>query len=209
MKIGIIGATGKSGMTILNEAVSRNLDVTAIVRNKAKLDDKTINVIEKDLFSLTTEDLSSFDVVVDAFAAWGDNVEQHSTSLAHLTNILKDTDTRLFVVGGAGSLYVDMDKKIQLMDGAEFPDAYKPLAVAMGKALDSLRQVTDVNWLYISPAAMFDAEGQKTGNYVLAGEEFSTNDKGDSYISYLDYAVAAVDLMSQSEYNQTRVSVRN
>lgn len=209
MKIGIIGATGKSGMTILNEAVSRNLDVTAIVRNKAKLDDKTINVIEKDLFSLTTEDLSSFDVVVDAFAAWGDNVEQHSTSLAHLTNILKDTDTRLFVVGGAGSLYVDMDKKIQLMDGAEFPDAYKPLAVAMGKALDSLRQVTDVNWLYISPAAMFDSEGQKTGNYVLAGEEFSTNDKGDSYISYLDYAVAAVDLMSQSEYNQTRVSVRN
>ncbi|MGX7025424.1 NAD(P)-dependent oxidoreductase [Vagococcus hydrophili] len=209
MKIGIIGATGKSGMTILNEAVSRNLDVTAIVRNKAKLDDKTINVIEKDLFSLTTEDLSSFDVVVDAFAAWGDNVDQHSTSLAHLTNILKDTDTRLFVVGGAGSLYVDMDKKIQLMDGAEFPDAYKPLAVAMGKALDSLRQVTDVNWLYISPAAMFDSEGQKTGNYVLAGEEFSTNDKGDSYISYLDYAVAAVDLMSQSEYNQTRVSVRN
>ncbi|HCM89736.1 MULTISPECIES: NAD(P)H-binding protein [Vagococcus] len=209
MKIGIIGATGKSGMAILNESVSRGLDVTAIVRNKEKLSDKTVNFIEKDLFSLTTEDLSSFDVVVDAFAAWGDNVAQHSTSLTHLTGILKDTTTRLFIVGGAGSLYVDMDKKIQLMDGAEFPDAYKPLAVAMGKALENLRQVKDVNWLYISPAAMFDAEGQKTGQYVLAGEKFSTNEKGDSYISYVDYAIAVVDLMSQSEYNQKRVSVRN
>lgn len=209
MKIGIIGATGKSGMAILNEATSRGLDVTAIIRNKGKLNNTEVNVIEKDLFSLKTEDLSSFDVVVDAFAAWGDDVDQHSTSLAHLTSILKNTATRLLVVGGAGSLYVDLDQKIQLMDGPEFPDAYKPLAVAMGKSLENLRQVNDVNWLYISPAAMFDAEGPKTSQYVLAGEEFSANEKGDSYISYLDYAIAVVDLMGQPEYNQKRVSVRN
>ncbi len=32
---------------------------------------------------------------------------QHSTSLKHLCDILSGTDTRLLVVGGAGSLYVN------------------------------------------------------------------------------------------------------
>lgn len=209
MKIGIIGATGKSGQFILEEAKSKGHDVTAIVRNKSKLKQTDIKSIEKDLFDLTTEDLKDFDIVVDAFNASNGQVELHETSLKHLTTILANTTTRLFIVGGAGSLYTDLENKIQLKDGKDFPDAYKPTAIAMGNALETLRSVKNVNWLYISPAAMFDAEGEKTGHYVLAGEEFTTDDSGNSSISYADYALALVDQFEKTELNQVRISVRH
>lgn len=64
----------------------------------------------------------------------------------------------------------------------------------MGTGLDLYRQATAVNWTYISPAADFDAEGQKSGAYTLAGEVFQVNAQGESYISYADYAVALVDI---------------
>lgn len=47
LKIGIIGATGKAGSLILKEAVSRGHEVTAIVRDAAKLKEEKIAVIEK------------------------------------------------------------------------------------------------------------------------------------------------------------------
>ena len=67
MKIAVIGATGKQGSMIAEEALNRGHDVTAIVRNAAKVSNAELKVLEKDVFSLTPEDLSDFDVVVDAF----------------------------------------------------------------------------------------------------------------------------------------------
>ena len=67
MKVGIIGATGKSGRLITDEALKRGLDVTAIVRDASKLEQSEVKVLEKDIFDLTTKDLSVFDVVVNAF----------------------------------------------------------------------------------------------------------------------------------------------
>lgn len=48
-------------------------------------------------------------------------------------------------------------------------------------------------WAYVSPAADFQADGPRTGEYVLNGEEFTTNEAGESAISYADYAIAIVD----------------
>lgn len=70
MKIAIIGATGKAGKLIMEEALKRGLDVTAIVRNKSKLSNSKVKVIEKDLFDLKKDDLKDFDTVVSAFGAW-------------------------------------------------------------------------------------------------------------------------------------------
>lgn len=87
MKIGIIGATGKAGSLITEEAINRHHDVTAIVRNKSKLTNKDVNVLEKDLFDLTADDLSTFDVIVNAFNAPNDKPELHVTSVKHLAAI--------------------------------------------------------------------------------------------------------------------------
>lgn len=96
-----------------------------------------------------------------------------------------------------------------MSDGADFPDMFKPLAAAMAKALGELRQRNDVKWTYISPAGDFQAEGARTGKYILAGEELALNSKGESVISYADYAVAMMDeaLNTDGRHIQKRISV--
>ncbi|KFJ06212.1 putative NADH-flavin reductase [Bifidobacterium thermophilum] len=204
--IAVVAANGKAGKLIVKEAVNRGFDVTAVVRGE----NKTVaqHVIVKDLFDLTADDLKSFDAVVDAFGAWTpDTLSQHSTSLKHLADILSGTDTRLIVVGGAGSLYVDPEHKTQLVDTPDFPDAFKPLAKAQSKALAELRERKDVRWTFVSPAADFQADGERTGKYILAGEELKLNDRGESIISYADYAIAIVDEIAEGNHIGQRISV--
>ena len=206
MKIAVVCANGKAGKLIVEEALNRNMEVTAVVRNENKT--AAPQAIVKDLFELSEEDLSGFDAVVDAFGAWTSEIlPQHSTSLKHLCDILSGTETRLLVVGGAGSLYVNPEHTIQVMDGADFPEEFKPLAAAQGKALDELRGRTDVRWTFISPAADFQADGERTGAYLLGGEELILNDAGESIISYVDYAIAMFDEIEKGDHIQQRISV--
>lgn len=206
MKIAVIGANGKAGKLIVKEAVQQGLDVTAIVRHPNQ--SAAQHVLEKDLFDLTKADLQSFDVVVDAFGVWGtDKQEQHQTSLKHLCDALSGTQVRLIVVGGAGSLYLDQAHTQQLVDAPNFPDAYKPTASNMAQALKALRQRQDINWTYLSPAADFQPEGERTGKYQLGGEEFTVNAQGESVISYADYALALVDEIVKPQHLKQRFCV--
>lgn len=206
MKLAVVCANGKAGSLIVKEAVSRGLDVIAVVRGENRTEAK--KALKKDLFELTAEDFKGFDVVVDAFGAWTpETLPQHSTSLKHLCDVLSGTDTRLLVVGGAGSLYVNQEHTAQVMDGADFPDVFKPLASNMAKALEELRERTDVNWTYISPAGDFQAEGERTGAYILGGEELTLNSRGESVISYADYAIAMVDEAVKGDHIRQRISV--
>ena len=77
----------------------------------------------------------------------------------------------------------------------------------MAKALEELRGRDDVNWTYISPAGDFQADGERTGEYILAGEELTINDKGESIISYADYAIAMVDEIVEGNHIKERISV--
>lgn len=206
MKIAVVCANGKAGQLIVKEALSRGLDVTAVVRGGNRTE--ASQVIQKDLYDLTAADLKGFDVVVDAFGAWTeDTLPRHSTSLKHLCDILSGTDVRLLVVGGAGSLYVNPEHTAQVMDGPDFPDLFKPLASNMGKALAELRQRSDVKWTYVSPAGDFQAEGERTGKYILGGEELTLNGRGESVISYADYAIAMVDEAVSGGHIRQRISV--
>ncbi len=206
MKMAVVCANGKAGKLIVKEAVERGLDVTAIVRGENRSAAKSALV--KNLFDLTNADLKGFDVVVDAFGAWTpETLPLHSASLKHLCDILSGTDTRLLVVGGAGSLYVDPEHTAQVMDGPDFPEVFKPLATNMGKALDELRGRDDVKWTYISPAGDFQAEGERTGKYIQAGEELTLNGRGESIISYADYALAMVDEAVSGNHIRQRISV--
>lgn len=206
MKIAVVCANGKAGKLIVKEALGRGLDVTAVVR--AENQTEAEHVIRKDLFELTADDLREFDVVIDAFGAWTpETLPQHSTSLKHLCDLVSQTDIRLLVVGGAGSLYVNPEHTVQVMDGADFPEVFKPLASNMGKALEELRTRNDVKWTYVSPAGDFQADGERTGKYILGGEELILNSRGESVISYADYAVAMVEEAVNGNHIQQRISV--
>lgn len=206
MKIAIVAANGRVAGKVIEEAISRGFDVTAFGRRENNT--KAQDYVQKDLFDLTADDLKGFDAVVDAFGAWTeDTLEQHSTSLKHLCDILSGTDTRLLVVGGAGSLYVNPEHTACVSDGPDFPDMFKPLASAMAKALGELRERNDVKWTYISPAGDFQADGERSGKYILGGEELTLNSRNESIISYADYAIAMIDEIEKGDHIQQRISV--
>ena len=207
MKIAIIGATGKAGKLIMEEALKRGLDVTAIVRNKSKLSNSSVKLIEKDLFDLKKEDLKNFDTVVSAFGIWEEKeLSKHGEVMNYLCDILADTNIRLMIVGGAASLFVN--HSMMLIDSPDFPKDWINLAKNSNKAFEILKATKNVLWTYISPSADFQADGKKTGEYRIGDkDELCFNSKGESMISYADYAIGFVDEIENKKFLNKRITL--
>ncbi|CAH1201524.1 hypothetical protein PAECIP111890_01931 [Paenibacillus sp. JJ-223] len=208
MIIGIIGATGKAGNFILEEAKARGHEVTAIVRDASKLQDKSVNALEKDVFSLTSEDAQRFDVIVNAFGAPAGKEHMHVEVGQALIQILKGApNTRLIVVGGAGSLFTDESKTQRLVDSPGFPEAYKATASNQTQNLQDLQASTGIQWTFLSPAGFFNPKGARTGKYQAGHDVIMVNSEGNSYISYADYAIALVDEIENAKHVNERFTV--
>ena len=207
MKIAVVAANGRVAQKVIKEALDRGFEVRAFGRDD---ENKTAakDYVKKDIMDLTSDDLAGFDVVVDGFGAWKDEEQpMHVKTSQHLCDILSGSDTRLLVVGGAGSLFVNPEHTAVVCDGPDFPAMFLPLAKAQGEELAKLRERNDVKWTFISPAGDFQAGGERTGKYILAGEELTLNSRGESIISYADYAIAMVDEIEKGNHIQQRISV--
>jgi len=203
MKIAIIGANGKTGVNLVKEALKQGYDVAAIVRNK-EYKNGDIKVVYKDIFELARPDIASFDAVISAFAAWSDETfPLHKKVAKHLADALSGTKTRLIIVGGAGTLLVD-DQGTMAMDMPGFPPEYMGVAKATAESFFELKGRTDVLWTYVSPAGDYDADGARTGKYVLGGDNLILNPKNESYISYADLALAVIDELKNRNFVQKR-----
>ncbi|CEG24184.1 NmrA-like family protein [Planococcus massiliensis] len=208
MKIGIIGASGKAGGVIMKEALSRGHEITAIVRDASKIEEENVQILEKDVFSLTAEDLKLFDVVVNAFGVPPEKAEQHVEAGRNLIQALQEAPgTRLIVVGGAGSLFVDEARTTRLIETPEFPDAFKAIASNQAQNLADLEASEGIEWTFLSPAAFFDAEGRRTGSYKIGEDSITVNTRGKSYVSYPDYAIALVDEIENPRHFNKRFTV--
>ncbi len=207
MKIAVLAASGKAGRLITDEALNRGYEVSAFVRNAKKLALKAnLSIVQKDIFALESKDLQGFDAIIDAFGEWSD-FSLYKKHGEHLAKILQANPAKFLVVGGAGSLYMDKSHTTMLMDTPTFPKAHKGVAQAHGELLAFLREQKTLNWVYVSPAADFDFKGERTGKYKIAGEEFETNARGESKVSYADYASAMLDIAADTKINRVRVSV--
>ncbi len=208
MKIGIIGASGKAGSLILKEALTRGHEVTAIVRDEAKVQIQGASVLEKDVFDLKAEDIKEFDVVVNAFGAAPGKEHLHVDAGKILIEAMKGApQTKLIVVGGAGSLFVDEAKTIRVLDTPEFPKEYFATAYNQSKNLGDLQSATDIQWTFISPSAFFDPQGNRTGGYKLGKDNLLVNSKGESYVSYADFALAVLDEIENPQHINQRFTV--
>lgn len=210
MKVAVIGATGRAGSLIAKEAKDRGHRVTAIVRNAGKMADKEIKAVEKAFFTLTSEDIKKYDVVVNAFGTGMEQEEavKHVQFGKILIEALKDApDTRLIVVGGAGSLYLNEDKTLRVMDTPDLPTFFQPTAINQAKNLEDLEQTDDINWTFVSPALDFDVTGKRTGTYQTGTDQVIVNSKNQSYISYADFAIAIVDEIEQATHINERFTV--
>jgi putative NADH-flavin reductase len=207
MKIAVVGATGKAGQLVVKEALSRGFEVTAVVRNRSKVTADGIQVLEKEVFDLKAADLQGFDVVVNAFGAPLNQEQLHVTAGKVFIEALSGSDTRLIVIGGAGSLYVDEAKTTQLYNTPEFPEMFLATAKNQGQNLVELQNSTGLKWTFISPSAFFDPEGKRTGSYTLGKDHLLVNSKGHSYVSYEDFAIAVVDEIETAKHVNERFTL--
>jgi len=201
MKIALIGATGSVGSRVLAEALSRGHEVTGVARHPEKLEEQSGLQIQRGDVGQPLElakTLEGHDVVVSS-------VRFRDFDVADLLASVDAAGvSRLLVVGGAGSLKVASGQ--QLAETAAFPEAVKPEAHAGAKVLDSLRNVEDLNWTFISPSALF-TPGERTGRYRLGKDDLLTGADGKSRVSQEDYAIALVDELEANAHPRQRFTV--
>ncbi len=205
MKIAIIGATGLVGAKILSESLGRGHEVTAIVRNpeglpthpklKAARGDATDPA---ELASL----VAGHDVVISAFNPGKDVT---GTGTRSIIDAAKRAGVgRLLVVGGAGSLEIAPGKRV--IDQPGFPTQWKDGALRTSAFLDQLHGEAELDWVFLSPAAML-APGERTGKYRVGGDQLMIDGDGESRISIEDYAVAMLDEAERPQHHRKRFSV--
>lgn len=206
MRILVLAANGKAGRLIVQEALDKGMDVVASSRS-ANLTQAT-KYLQKDILNLTKDDLEGYDAIVDCFGAWDkENLPLHVLTIEHICSLLYGIETRLLVVGGSGSLYVNKTHSVRVSDDPNFLEEDMPVASAMSAALAKLRTYSNIKWTYLSPACIFDPQGKRTGKYTLGGEELILNSENKSYISYEDYATAMVDEIMHGSHYYQRISV--
>ncbi|MFM0739839.1 NAD(P)-dependent oxidoreductase [Paraburkholderia xenovorans] len=204
LKIALFGATGTIGSRIAAEAARRGHQVTALVRDPARVPTDIANVkaVQADLLDAASVGaaLRGHDVVASAYSPPHTDT---AAVLASATRSLLDGVRaaglkRVVVVGGAGSLEVAPGK--QLVDSEGFPDAYKKVALAHRDTLDKFyREVTDLAWTFFSPAAVI-APGERTGKFRTGAKTLIVDAEGNSRISAEDYAIAFVDELEQGRF---------
>lgn len=213
-KVGIIGATGMAGSATFKAAQQAGLDVTAVVRNAAKAKDllgADIQVLEKDAFALTTEDLAGFDVIVDAFSTAPAQAYLHVDLTAHLISLFRETEQpRLIFILGAGSLHTGDDNHLVVEDIKKIPEAAAWINTPVNQLaeLHFLQDVTNVNWVGVSPASSFVA-GPAADKILYGTEDLLVNAAGESETTGDTMAQAIVKEIQEPAHKQERFTVAN
>ena len=199
--IAIIGATGRAGSQLLEEAIRRGHTVTAISR-KASAAPARVGV-------------TAVDVDVTDTAALQKALTGHDAvfSAAHFSTIASDKIItavrnagvkRLLVVGGAGSLFAAPG--LRVIDTPNFPAEYKAEASAGSAYLTALQDVKDIDWTFLSPSAEF-VEGPRTGAFRIGKDDLLVDAAGRSWISFADYAIAYLDELEKPAHVRERFTV--
>ena len=217
MKIAVIGATGLVGNATVQELASRGHEVVGFARNVEKVfKAENVQAVQADVNAEDfAEKLAGFDVVVSAFNGGWTNpnlAEDTERGSASILNAAKVANVPyLLVIGGAGSLYVAPD--LQLVDTPNFPPEVFPAANVVRNLLTELKGRRDINWAFLSPAAMFAVNPlsfEKTGKYRLGKDDVLLNGDGSpADITVPDLAVAIADDVEQKAHLFSRFTVAN
>lgn len=211
MKIALIGATGFVGTPLLQEALNRGHQVTALVRHPEKIPQhaalKAVKADVRDTAALAAA-LAGHDVLLSAYnPGWGET-DIRAQFIAGSRSILDAAKQagikRVLVVGGAGSLFVAPG--LQLIDTPEFPAAYKEGAEGARQALKDLQSEKDLEWTFLSPPAILEP-GARTGQFRLGGDQLLMSGEQPAHISVADLAVALLDEAEQPQHIRQRFTV--
>jgi len=207
MNVIVYGATGNSGSEIVKELLRRGHKVTGVARHVEKLKDQQgITAKTDDLSNVDAiaSIIKGADVVVSAYQPPADNTDALiDVTKREVEAVKKAGGPRLVVVGGAGQL--EVAPGVTLIKSGHLPQEYMPIAVSHEKAAQVLKD-SDINWTYIAPGAFF-VPGERTGKYRTGTNNLITDAKGESKITFADYAIALVDEIEKPAHERALFSV--
>lgn len=210
MKVAIIGATGFVGSALLNEAIERGHQITALVSNTQKVpvadNIVAVQVDVQDQADLTTK-LAGHDAIISAFSghAQSDVLGYYIQGMTSIISAAKAAAVpRLLVVGGAGSL--EVAPGVQLIDTAAFPAEWKATAEGARQMLKLLQNEQGLDWTVLAPSAHLEP-GERTGTFRLGQDQLLKDADGNSHIYLSDYAVAMIDELENPTHLRRRFTV--
>jgi len=197
MKITVLGASGRAGSEITKELASRGHSVTAIARKPGAIPTGAgVTAVQGDAADAAAlaDLIKGSDAVVSAL--------HFDVPAATLLSAVKTAGVpRLLVTGGAASL--EVAPGVRLIDTPEFPEDWKVFAQGGIAFLEDLKAETTVDWTFFSPAAVIE-EGPRLGHYRLGTDRLVVDDRGESRISFADYAIAMADEVEQHKHPRSR-----
>ena len=196
--IALLGGTGNIGSRILDEALARKHQVTAITRDPRKLsarDGMTVRAGSTTDAPTLTELLKGHDAVVVS-VKWNENDVRRVIDTIRKSGVKR----AVFVIGAGSLLRADGRRHYDHMaeKGVQPPTSLPAL-----KAYDEIRMVDDLDWTAISPPASI-AAGQRTGKFRLGLDQLVEDAKGESRISREDFAVAILDEIEKPRHIRKR-----
>mgnify|MGYP001117771265 FL=1 len=212
-KVVLIGASGFVGSAILNEALNREIQVTAVVRHPEKIKIQNENLIIKkaDVSSLdeVAEVCKGADAVISAFNPGWDNPDIYDETINVYMTIMDGVKnsgvSRFLMGGGAGSLFIAPG--IRLVDSGEVPEKLLPGVKALSYFyFHFLKKEKEIDWVFFSPAADM-VPGVRTGRYRLGKDDMVVDVAGNSHISVQDYAAAMIDEFEKPAHHQERFTI--
>lgn len=208
MNVVVYGATGNSGSEIVKELLRRGHKVTGVARKVESLKDQPGMTAKTDDLSNVdriAEVIKGADVVVSAYQPPADNTDALiDVTRREIDGVKKAGVPRLIVVGGAGQL--EVAPGVTLIKSGYLPAEYMPIALSHEKAAEVLKSSSGINWTYIAPAAYF-VPGERTGKYRTGTNNLVSDEKGESRISFADYAIALVDEIEKPKHERALFSV--
>ncbi|MFI6454010.1 NAD(P)-dependent oxidoreductase [Streptosporangium amethystogenes] len=216
----IFGAGGRAGRAITAEARERGHHVTAVVRDPDRYRDiqaDGVHVVRGDVTDVAAVSsiVPGHDAAVQAVSPFS-GPEQGFADLdpqffvkaadALLHGLAEARVPRLVLVGLFANLR-DAHGQLVMDDPSVFPAEIRPFAIAHTAGLDRLREAGDtaVDWLMLTPPALLESTGPRTGRYRIGGE--TVPQSASAHLSYADLAVAVIDEIDTPRHHRTRVSV--
>lgn len=209
----LIGATGFVGSAVLNELVSRGHKVTTVVRNIEKLaKSDLVNAVKEDVANVDAiaKLAEGKDAIISAYNPGWTNPDIATLITENYPKILeaakKSGVERLLIVGGAGTLFCAPG--LRVVDSGAIPEEIMGGVRPLGDFyLNTLMNENVIDWVFFSPAGVFDQEGKKTGNYRLGKDDLIVDAEGNSHISVQDYADAMVNELEKPAHHKERFTI--
>ncbi len=207
--ITVFGAAGKAGRRVVAEALSRGLEVRAVVRDPDAVDDLPdgATVVRGDVTDTdSVRELSEgTDVFIVTVGGPGREIwKRAATTVVETIRTLPGTHPRVIHMGGGASLTTPDGTRI--MDLPDFPTAFLDPAVGQAAALDYYRTVDDVDWTFVSPPPVDFRPGTRHGHYRLGTDQPVTDDAGNASLTYEDFAAVLIDEVEHPAHPRQRIT---